>query len=98
MSFYERRILPRLVNCVWGSPVIEHQRRLVVPKAKGRVLEIGFGTGLNLAHYDRTLVKWIWALEPSARPPRSAVEPTGGRLSPESPDVRLDHVVGLPPR
>lgn len=66
MSICERRILPRLVNCVCGSPVIDHQRRLVVPQAKGRILEIGFGSGLNLEHYDRTRVEWIWALEPSA--------------------------------
>lgn len=85
MSFYERRILPRLVNCVCGSPVIEHQRRLVVPKAKGRVLEIGFGSGLNLSHYDRTQIEWIWALEPSA--PMRAL--AASRMSRSDLDVRL---------
>lgn len=66
MNLYDRYVLPRVVNCVCGNPVIEHQRRLVVPRARGRVLEIGFGSGLNLPHYDRANVEWIWALEPSA--------------------------------
>lgn len=90
MSFYERRILPRLVNCVCGSPAIEHQRRLVVPRARGRVLEIGFGSGLNLAHYDRTQVEWIWALEPSTQM-RALAAP---RLSRSSLDVRLLDLCG----
>ena len=74
MSLYDRYILPRIVNCVCGSPVIEHQRRLVVPRAFGLVLEIGFGSGLNLPHYDRSSVKQILALEPSA-PMRALATP-----------------------
>jgi ubiquinone/menaquinone biosynthesis C-methylase UbiE len=66
MNVYERYLLPRLIHCVCGSAVIERQRRLVVPGACGRVLEIGFGSGLNLPHYDRSRVECIWALEPSA--------------------------------
>lgn len=66
MNAYERYLLPRLIHCVCGSAVIEHQRRLVVPGARGRVLEIGFGSGLNLPHYDRARVECVWALEPSA--------------------------------
>jgi ubiquinone/menaquinone biosynthesis C-methylase UbiE len=65
MNPYERHLLPRLIHCVCGSPLIDHQRHLVVPGARGRVLEIGFGSGLNLPHYDRSRVEWIWALEPS---------------------------------
>lgn len=85
MSLYERWLLPRVINCVCGSPVIEHQRRIVVPQASGRVLEIGFGSGLNLAHYDRTRVNWIWALEPSA--PMRAL--AGPRIAASGLDVRL---------
>ena len=66
MRLYDRYVLPRLVDCVCASPAVERQRRLVVPQASGRVLEIGFGSGLNLPHYDRARVQWIWALEPSA--------------------------------
>lgn len=84
MSLYDRYVLPRVVNCVCGSPVIEHQRRLVVPRARGRVLEIGFGSGLNLPYYDRARVTWLWALEPSA-PMRILAEP---RVAASGLDVR----------
>lgn len=66
MGLYQRYLLPRLTDCVCGSPVIEHQRRLVVPQARGQVLEIGFGSGLNLPHYRPEQVERLWALEPSA--------------------------------
>lgn len=85
MNLYDRYVLPRVVNCVCGNPVIEHQRRLVVPRARGRVLEIGFGSGLNLPHYDRANVEWIWALEPSA-PMRQLAAP---RIAAAGLDVRL---------
>lgn len=74
MNLYDRYLLPRIVDCVCGSPVIGHQRRLVVPRAFGRVLEIGFGSGLNLPHYDRSRVRQLWALEPSA-PMRALAAP-----------------------
>lgn len=44
---------------------IEKQRSKVVPRALGKVLEIGMGSGLNLKHYDSTKVEMIWGLEPS---------------------------------
>lgn len=85
MNLYERYVLPRLVNCVCGSPAIERQRRLVVPRAKGRVLEIGFGSGLNLPHYDRAGVECVWGLEPSA--PMRAL--AARRIATAGLDVRL---------
>ncbi|HYN61630.1 MAG TPA: methyltransferase domain-containing protein [Rubrivivax sp.] len=66
MGLYQRYLLPRLTHCACGSPVIEHQRRLVVPQARGQVLEIGFGSGLNLPYYRPEQVERLWALEPSA--------------------------------
>lgn len=41
------------------------QRAEVVPYATGRVLELGFGSGLNLPYYDPDEVEHVWALDPS---------------------------------
>jgi len=85
MNLYDRFVLPRLTHCVCGSPIIAYQRRLVVPAARGRVLEIGFGSGLNLPHYDRSRVEWIWALEPSLGMRAQA----GPRVAASGLDVRM---------
>lgn len=42
------------------------QREKVVPLAKGKVLEIGVGSGLNIPFYDADKVNHLWALDPSA--------------------------------
>jgi SAM-dependent methyltransferase len=90
MGLYQRYLLPRLIHCVCGSPVIEHQRRLVVPQACGRVLEIGFGSGLNLPHYRRDQVDRLWALEPSAEM-RALAAP---RIAASGLDVQLLELPG----
>ena len=66
MGFYDRHILPRLLNAAMSAKPITYQRRKVVPRAEGRVLEIGFGAGHNLPYYDADKVERIWALEPAA--------------------------------
>ncbi len=65
MGFYERRVLPRLVHFVCGREPATRLRRAVVPRAAGEVLELGFGSGLNLPHYDPARVTRVHALEPS---------------------------------
>jgi len=65
MSWYENKILPRLINIACSSKPAHKQREKIVPRASGDVLEIGFGSGLNLAHYERDKVRHIWGLEPS---------------------------------
>jgi ubiquinone/menaquinone biosynthesis C-methylase UbiE len=65
MGFYSRHILPRLLNVAMSAKPITYQRRKVVPRAEGRVLEIGFGAGHNLPFYDAAKVSGIWALEPA---------------------------------
>ena len=66
MGFYDRHILPRLLDTAMSAKPITYQRRKVVPRASGRVLEIGFGAGHNLPFYDSSKVEHIWALEPAA--------------------------------
>lgn len=65
MSWYEEKVLPRLINLACGSRPTRKQREKIVPRATGDVLEIGFGSGLNLPFYDRDKVRHIWGLEPS---------------------------------
>ncbi|MGB5626064.1 MAG: class I SAM-dependent methyltransferase [Woeseiaceae bacterium] len=65
MSWYDQRVLPSLINFVCGAKPTRKQREKIVPRATGDVLEIGFGSGLNLPHYDRDKVRRIWGLEPS---------------------------------
>lgn len=64
-SAYDRYVLPHLIHLACGNEAIEKQRAKVVPHASGRVLEIGMGSGLNLAHYDPDKVDVLWGLEPS---------------------------------
>ena len=75
MSFYEDKILPRLINAACNTSPTSKQREKIVPRASGDVLEIGFGSGLNLPHYDREKVRHIWALEPAAGMRKIAAKP-----------------------
>ena len=51
MGFYSDSVVPRLVTCACGTKPILKQREKIVPKAAGRVLEIGMGAGHNLPYY-----------------------------------------------
>lgn len=84
-QFYEERVLPRLIHAACGGEEIERQRARVVPRARGTVVEIGFGSGLNLAHYDPARVERIWAVEPSPGMRRMA----GTRRGAGAPEVTL---------
>ena len=66
MTWYEEKVLPSLINLACGTKPTRKQREKIVPRASGDVLEIGFGSGLNLPFYDREKVRHIWGLEPSA--------------------------------
>jgi len=64
-SFYDRHILPMVIGCACGAGAIAKQRLKVVPRAEGRVLELGIGGGLNLAFYDRARVTSVTGVDPS---------------------------------
>lgn len=66
MGFYSKYILPKMIHFVCRAEANTKQREKVVPRAQGKVLEIGAGSGLNLRFYDPTKVNHLAALEPSA--------------------------------
>jgi len=72
MGLYSRYILPRLVHCACGLKPNMRQREKVVPRARGRVLEVGIGSGLNLRFYDSTKVSKVWGLDPAPEMTRMA--------------------------
>ena len=63
MRLYCDYIFPRLMDRVMRGPAFQEQRRVALRPVEGRVLEIGFGTGLNVPHYPST-VAWLTAIEP----------------------------------
>jgi ubiquinone/menaquinone biosynthesis C-methylase UbiE len=74
MGLYDRYVLPKVLDFAMRQKPITLQRQKVVPQASGRVLEIGIGSGLNLAFYDCTRVKKLLGLDPSEELRRLARE------------------------
>ena len=64
-SWYEKFFLPKLCNKCCSTKPINYQRNKVVPLAKGVVLEIGMGSGLNIPFYNKNNIKKIIGLDPS---------------------------------
>lgn len=65
MSFYENRILPRVIDGICGHKGFAQQRAKVIPNATGRVLEVGYGSGTSLPWYDANQVETLIALDPT---------------------------------
>ena len=65
MSFYNKYILPKVLNCTCASKPINYQRDKIVPIAEGVVLDVGIGSGLNIPFYNKTKIKQLYGLDPS---------------------------------
>jgi SAM-dependent methyltransferase len=64
MGFYEDRVVPRIVNVVCGTKEMDPHRERVCAGLHGDVVEIGFGSGLNVPHYPAAVTK-VTAVEPA---------------------------------
>jgi ubiquinone/menaquinone biosynthesis C-methylase UbiE len=64
LGFDESRVFPWLNDRLNADPALEQIRAEALRGARGRVVEIGFGSGLNLAHYP-SAVQSLVAVEPS---------------------------------
>ena len=65
MGFYDKYILPKFLNCACGTKPINYQRGKIVPLAKGIVLDIGIGSGLNIPFYNKSNIDHFYGLDPS---------------------------------
>ena len=65
MGFYDKYVLPKVLNCTCGSKPIQYQRKKVVPLAEGVVLDVGIGSGLNIPFYDMSKIDKVLGLDPS---------------------------------
>ncbi|MBK6767360.1 MAG: class I SAM-dependent methyltransferase [bacterium] len=64
MGIWRDRLWPSLCHKAMQAARHERHRASSVVRAQGRVLEIGFGTGLNLAHYPAS-VTHVTGIEPN---------------------------------
>jgi SAM-dependent methyltransferase len=66
MSFYDERVLPRVIDTVMNTKQTRESRGRVCAPLAGDVVEIGFGTGHNLPFMTSAVTR-LRAVEPSAR-------------------------------
>lgn len=65
MGIYSNYIFPRVLNSFMSSGQFKKQRKKLLESVGGEILEIGFGTGLNLEFYPEHVRK-ITAIDPNA--------------------------------
>ncbi len=64
MGFYDQHVLPRIIDVACGLRPIRPLRQRVCEGLTGEVVEIGFGSGLNVAHYPTSVTR-VAAVEPA---------------------------------
>jgi len=64
MGLYSERVVPRIINRACGMKTMRPLRRRVCEDLAGDVVEIGFGSGLNIPFYPPAVTR-VSAVEPS---------------------------------
>lgn len=64
MGLYGEQILPRIINVACGMKTSRPLRQRVCEGLHGQVVEVGFGSGLNVPYYPAT-VTGVYAIEPA---------------------------------
>ena len=81
MGFYSKYVLPGLIDLAMSNKDTTRLRAETVPQARGRVLEIGIGSGLNLRLYSPE-VEHVYGLDPSAELQQMAAKKTSSARVP----------------
>jgi len=71
MGFYAKHILPHLTDVAMRNKETARLRATWIPQARGQVLEIGIGSGLNLPFYSSE-VQHVYGVDPSIELQRMA--------------------------
>ncbi len=93
MGIYSRRIFPRLCDWAMSTAQFTQLRKKVLAHVRGEILEIGFGTGLNLEHYPAH-VRVLAAIDPGEAMSRLARTRIG--KSPIAVDLQSQGAEALP--
>ncbi|NJN21318.1 MAG: class I SAM-dependent methyltransferase [Leptolyngbya sp. RL_3_1] len=64
MGLYANWLFPRLLDWMMAGEPFNHYRQQLLAEVSGQVLELGFGTGLNLAHYPEA-VEALTVIDPN---------------------------------
>jgi len=75
LGFYSKYVLPRLIDLAMRNKDTTRLRAEAIPQARGRVLEIGIGSGLNLGFYSPE-VEHVYGVDPSAELQQMAAKKT----------------------
>jgi hypothetical protein len=74
MGLYAKYVLPRIIHFAMRNKDATQLRAAWLPRARGEVLEIGIGSGLNLPFYSSD-VQCVHGLDPSAELQQVAESP-----------------------
>jgi ubiquinone/menaquinone biosynthesis C-methylase UbiE len=66
-SWWDRHVVPRLIRCACSQGQIMKVRSKVVPLARGDVLELGCGGGINMEFYDPAQITSFAGIDPSPK-------------------------------
>lgn len=81
MGIYRERVLPRVIDVACGMKAGEPLRRRVCEGLSGEVVEIGFGSGLNVPFYPATITR-VTAVEPAGHAWKLADKRLGSSVVP----------------
>ena len=62
-KLYTQYVCPHIINFAMQNKVISKQREKIIPFARGNILEIGIGSGLNFSFYNKLEVNNVFAVE-----------------------------------
>jgi ubiquinone/menaquinone biosynthesis C-methylase UbiE len=78
VSLYSKHVLPRLIDLAMRNKESARVRAEWIPQARGDVLEVGIGSGLNLPLYSSD-VRRVYGVDPSLELQRMARKRAAGK-------------------